>query len=255
MDPVEIRRRNFLQPTDFPHRTPNGAAYDSGDYPRMLDTLVGPRRATTASGARQAERRARGELVGIGLATFIENTSAGWESGAVRVEADGSITVISGAIPMGQGVETVLAQIVADALGVRVERLTLRFGDTALTQAGDGLVWEPEHGGRRQRRAAGGAAGPRARRRCWPRGCWRAPPTTSSLPTTWRSCAARRSVGSAGRRSPARPTRRIGRPVAEEPGLEAHAFFGTDGEAIALGRLPGRSSPSTARPARFAWSA
>ena len=137
IDPVEIRRRNFLQPTDFPHRTPNGAAYDSGDYPRMLDELV-----RTAEYARlretQARRRDEGELVGIGIATFVENTAAGWESGAVRVESDGSITVISGAIPMGQGVDTVLAQIATDALGVRVERLTLRFGDTALTQAAMG---------------------------------------------------------------------------------------------------------------------
>ena len=117
IDPVEIRRRNFLQPTDFPHQTPNGATYDSGDYPRLLEKLVAHGRVRPPARASRPSAAARGELVGIGLATFIENTSAGWESGAVRVEADGSITVISGAIPMGQGVDTVLAQIVADALG------------------------------------------------------------------------------------------------------------------------------------------
>jgi carbon-monoxide dehydrogenase large subunit len=233
LEPVEIRRRNFLQPDDFPHRTPNGASYDSGDYPRMLDALVGLAEYDTLR-AQQAERRARGELVGIGLATFIENTSAGWESGAVRVEADGSITVISGAIPMGQGVETVLAQIVADALGVHVERLTLRFGDTALTQQAMGSFGS-------RSTAVGGSAVRQAALRVRERATVLAARLLESAPddvefaddVAFVRGAPERRIGWSQIARAAYPA--IGRPAAEEPGLEAHAFFGTDGEAIASG--------------------
>ncbi|MCC7370540.1 MAG: xanthine dehydrogenase family protein [Chloroflexi bacterium] len=233
IDPVEIRRRNFLRSTDFPHRTPNGAAYDSGDYPQMLEKLV-----QVADYARlrreQAQRRAAGELVGIGLATFIENTSAGWESGAVRVEADGTITVISGAIPMGQGVDTVLAQIVADTLGVSVERLQLRFGDTSLTQAAMGSFGS-------RSTAVGGSAVRQAALRVRERATVLAARLLESAPddvefaddVAFVRGAPERRVGWPRLSKAAYPA--IGRPVPEEPGLEAHAFFGTDGEAIAAG--------------------
>jgi carbon-monoxide dehydrogenase large subunit len=233
IDPVEIRRRNVLHPTDFPHETPNGARYDSGDYPRLLDKLV---QVCDYDGLRamQAEHRARGELVGIGLATFVENTSAGWESGAVRVEADGTITVISGAIPMGQGVDTVLAQIVADALGVRVERLTLRFGDTALTQAGMGSFGS-------RSTAVGGSAVRQAALRVRERAAVLAARLLESAPddvefaddAAFVRGAPERRVGWREIARAAYPP--LGRPVVEEPGLEAHAFFGTEGEAIAAG--------------------
>jgi len=233
LDPVEIRRRNFLQPADFPYRTPNGAAYDSGDYPQMLEALVG-RCEYDRLRAQQAKRRARGELVGIGLATFIENTSAGWESGAVRVESDGSITIISGAIPMGQGVDTVLAQIVADALGVSIARLTLRFGDTALTQQAMGSFGS-------RSTAIGGSAVRQAALRVRERATVLACRLLESAPedvvfeddVAFVRGAPERRVGWPQIARAAYPG--IGRPAAEEPGLEAHAFFGTDGEAIASG--------------------
>ncbi|MGE3268808.1 MAG: xanthine dehydrogenase family protein molybdopterin-binding subunit [Chloroflexota bacterium] len=233
LDPVEIRRRNFLQPTDFPHTTPNGALYDSGDYPRMLEKLVQTGQYA-ALRAEQATRRAAGELVGIGIATFIENTSAGWESGAVRVEADGSITVISGAIPMGQGVDTVLAQIVADALGVHVERLTFRFGDTSLTQAAMGSFGS-------RSTAVGGSAVRQAALRVKERATVLAARLLESSPedivfaddVAYVQGAPERRVGWPQIARAAFPP--IGRPVTEEPGLEAHAFFGTEGEAIAAG--------------------
>ncbi|MCC6176926.1 MAG: xanthine dehydrogenase family protein molybdopterin-binding subunit [Chloroflexi bacterium] len=233
IDPFELRRRNFLQPADFPYRTPNGAAYDSGDYPRLLERLA---RIAEYDRLRlmQAERRAAGELVGIGLATFVENTSAGWESGAVRVESDGSITVISGAIPMGQGVETVLAQIVADVLGVSVERLTLRFGDTALTQAAMGSF------GSRSTAIAGSAvreAALRVKTRAV-RFAARlleaaADDVELSDDVAYVRGAPDRRVGWAEIAKAAYPP--LGRPVTEEPGLEAQAFFGTEGEAISAG--------------------
>lgn len=233
VDPVEIRQRNFLQPADFPHQTPNGANYDSGNYPKMLARLIETSQYAQLR-VRQAERRAQGELVGIGLATFIENTSAGWESGAVRVESDGSITVISGAIPMGQGVDTVLAQIVADALGVHVERLTFRFGDTALTQAAMGSFGS-------RSTVVGGSAVRQAALRVRERATVLAARLLESAPDdvefgddmAFVRGAPERQIGWPQIARAAYPP--IGRPVPEEPGLEAHAFFGTDGEAIAAG--------------------
>ncbi|MBA2632258.1 MAG: xanthine dehydrogenase family protein [Chloroflexi bacterium] len=233
LDPAEVRRRNYLQPGDFPYRTPNGATYDSGDYPRLLARLIEVSDYDCLRAA-QARRREAGELVGIGLATFIENTSAGWESGAVRVESDGSIIVISGAIPMGQGVETVLAQIVADALGVRVERLAFRFGDTALTQAAMGSFGS-------RSTAVGGSAVLQAALRVRERaaelagGLLEASVADVEFADDWASVrgAPERRVSWAEIARAAYPP--LGRPVAEEPGLEAHAFFGTDGEAISAG--------------------
>ena len=137
VDPAELRRRNFVRPDDFPHRTPTGVPYDSGDYPRLLTTAL----AAADYDAWRAERdrrRAAGELVGIGLATFIENTAAGWESGSVRVEPDGSVTLLSGSNAMGQGITTALAQIVAERLGVEFERVRVLTGDTALVETGFG---------------------------------------------------------------------------------------------------------------------
>src|SRR5205823_6671729 len=121
----------------FPYRTPNGANYDSGNYPGLLDQALALASYETMKAERDA-RRARGELVGIGLVTFIETTAAGWESGAVRVEPDGSVTAISGSSSHGQGHQTSFAQIVADQLGVPIERVRLRQNDTSLTQAGVG---------------------------------------------------------------------------------------------------------------------
>ena len=137
IDPADLRRRNFLQPDDFPHTTPTGSSYDSGDYPRMLDKAL---QAADYAGwlTERERRRAGGELVGIGLATFIENTAAGWESGMVRVEPDGSVTASTGGVHMGQGITTALGQIVADRLGVDFDRVRVRLGDTAMVPVGVG---------------------------------------------------------------------------------------------------------------------
>ena len=137
IDQVGLRRRNFLRPDDFPWTTPTGSTYDSGDYGRLLDAAVAAADYDTWLAERD-ERRARGELVGVGLATFIENTAAGWESGAVRVEPDGSATALTGAVSMGQGITTVLGQIVADRLGIPFERVRILAGDTAAIPSGVG---------------------------------------------------------------------------------------------------------------------
>jgi len=130
LDPVEIRRRNFIPAEAFPHRTPFGVAYDSGNYARALDRVVeladyqGLRRA-------QAEARTRGEIMGIGVAAYVESTNVlGWESGVVRVERSGKVTAVTGSSPHGQGHETTFAQIVADHLGVAYDDVIVRHGDT-----------------------------------------------------------------------------------------------------------------------------
>jgi carbon-monoxide dehydrogenase large subunit len=130
LDPVEIRRRNFVPPEAFPHRTPFGVAYDSGNYPRVLDRVV-----ELADYQRlrreQAVARQRGEIMGIGVAAYVESTNVlGWESGVVRVERSGAITAITGSSPHGQGHETTFAQIIADQLGVAHDEVIVRHGDT-----------------------------------------------------------------------------------------------------------------------------
>jgi aerobic carbon-monoxide dehydrogenase large subunit len=130
LDPVEIRRRNFIPPGAFPHRTPFGVAYDSGNYARAMDRVVEladyPRLRRD-----QAAAREHGEIFGIGVAAYVESTNVlGWESGVVRVERSGKVTAITGSSPHGQGHETTFAQIIADQLGVAHEDVIVRHGDT-----------------------------------------------------------------------------------------------------------------------------
>jgi carbon-monoxide dehydrogenase large subunit len=130
LDPVEIRRRNFVPPDAFPYRTALGPAYDSGDYARALDRAVEladyPRWRRE-----QAEARRRGEIVGIGVAAYVESTNVqGWESGVVRIERSGRVTAVTGASPHGQGHETTFAQVIADQLGIAPGDVVVRHGDT-----------------------------------------------------------------------------------------------------------------------------
>ncbi|MGH7303398.1 MAG: xanthine dehydrogenase family protein molybdopterin-binding subunit, partial [Candidatus Rokuibacteriota bacterium] len=130
LDPVEIRRRNFIASDAFPYRTPFGPAYDSGNYARALDRVV--ELADYQKLRReQVEARKRGELMGIGVAAYVESTNVlGWESGVVLVERSGKVTAITGSSPHGQGHVTTFAQIVADQLGIAYEDVIVRHGDT-----------------------------------------------------------------------------------------------------------------------------
>jgi carbon-monoxide dehydrogenase large subunit len=137
LDPVEVRRKNFLQPADFPYTTPNGAFYDSGDYERAMDRAL-ELLDYAAERRRQREARARGALVGIGTASTVEVSSTAWESGAIEVQPDGTIVARTGSSPHGQGHETSFAQVVADYLQVPFESIRLIHGDTATTPYGLG---------------------------------------------------------------------------------------------------------------------
>ena len=137
LDPAELRRRNLVPPERFPFATATGQSYDSGDYPELLTRVLAAADYAALRRA-QAERRARGELVGVGLSVYVEPSGLGWESGLVRVEADGRVTAATGSSAHGQGHETVFAQIVADRLGVEPEVIEVRHGDTAAIGRGVG---------------------------------------------------------------------------------------------------------------------
>ncbi len=153
LDPVEIRRRNFVAADNFPYQTQVALAYDSGNYAGAMD------RALELSGyddlrAEQARRREAGDtkLLGIGLSSFIEacglapsavvgalGAQAGlWESSKVRVHPTGSVTVYTGSSAHGQGHHTTFAQIVADRLSVDVDAVEVVHGDTGQVQFGMG---------------------------------------------------------------------------------------------------------------------
>jgi len=146
LDPADLRRRNFIPVDAFPYRTPTGATYDSGDYPRALDKALA---LADYAGLRQEQARLRevGRYLGIGLASYVEITglpaAAGlsggnWESATVRVEATGKVTVLTGSSPHGQGEETTFAQIVHDRLGVPVDHVVVIHGDTRAVPHGVG---------------------------------------------------------------------------------------------------------------------
>jgi carbon-monoxide dehydrogenase large subunit len=138
IDRLSLRRKNFIRPDQFPYRTATGVEYDSGDYERALDEAL---RLSDypALLRRRDERRARGELVGVGVCTFVEPSGgAFFESGSIRMEPSGAVTVLTGSSPHGQGLETTFAQVVADKLGVPMERITVQHSDTVAIQQGIG---------------------------------------------------------------------------------------------------------------------
>ncbi|MFN8522277.1 MAG: xanthine dehydrogenase family protein molybdopterin-binding subunit [Chloroflexota bacterium] len=137
MDPIEIRRKNFLSPSQFPYKTPVGSVYDSGDYNLALDRAL---EILEYDKLRLEQKLAReaGEILGIGVATTIEVSGQGNEYGSVEIEPDGSVIARTGSSSHGQGHETSFAQVVADKLGVPFERVRVLHGDTRETPAGFG---------------------------------------------------------------------------------------------------------------------
>ncbi len=119
---IELRRRNLIR--HFPHETPLGLSYDSGDYERCLDTaleLLGSDRAA-----------------GTGVALYVERAAGQWESATIGIAPDGQVSIASSASPHGQGHDITFAQIAADRLGVAVDRIVLRFGDSETVPPGVG---------------------------------------------------------------------------------------------------------------------
>jgi carbon-monoxide dehydrogenase large subunit len=139
MDPVELRLMNMLREDELPHTTPTLQDYDSGDYVEGLSTLRDM--VTKAPAPAETNLRVRR---GVGYASQVEFTGlgpspvqkivgfhlGGFETGVVRVDPDGSVVVSSGVMGMGQGIETTLAQIAAEKLGVPMEKVRVALGDT-----------------------------------------------------------------------------------------------------------------------------
>jgi aerobic carbon-monoxide dehydrogenase large subunit len=138
IDCLEIRRKNFIRPEQFPYRTGVNVEYDSGDYEKSLAEAL--RLSDYEKLIRHRdEARKHGELVGVGLSTFVEPSGgAGFESATVRVERSGEITVLTGSSPHGQGHETVFAQVAAEKLRVPMDNVAIRHGDTLVIQQGVG---------------------------------------------------------------------------------------------------------------------
>jgi aerobic carbon-monoxide dehydrogenase large subunit len=145
MDPLELRRKNFIAPFSNGHETPIGVTYDSGNYAGALDKLL--EHIDPAQVRQEAEQlRKRGIHRGIGFSTYTEICGnapsrvigprgfglqgGGWESATVRVHASGAVTLYTGTSPHGQGHETGFAQIVADRLGIDPAQIDVIHGDT-----------------------------------------------------------------------------------------------------------------------------
>ena len=127
MDPIELRRRNLVQPDEMPYETGFGqVVFDGGDYPRLLEEAV----AKIDAAAIRA-RQKTGEVVGVGIAMCTEGTGIGMaEPSRVAILADGTARVFTGSTPQGQGHLTFVAQVVADRLGWPMERVDVRVGDS-----------------------------------------------------------------------------------------------------------------------------
>ena len=146
IDPAEIRRKNFPQPSEFPFKTSGGVIYDSANYEAALDLAL---KKANYEGLRQkqAELRKQGKYMGIGLSSYVEICSAGpshavggggWEAGTVRIERTGKVSVLTGVSPHGQGQETSFAQIVADEFGIEPDDVVTIHGDTGRVPSGIG---------------------------------------------------------------------------------------------------------------------
>ncbi|HTP51990.1 MAG TPA: xanthine dehydrogenase family protein molybdopterin-binding subunit [Anaeromyxobacteraceae bacterium] len=151
VDRVELRRRNFIRPDQFPYKTPVALEYDSGDYVATLDLAL--KKADWAGfEKRRSEAKARGKLRGIGISTYVEacgiapsavagslGVRAGlYETANVRVHPTGSVTIFTGTHSHGQGHETTYAQLAAEYLGVPLDKVEVSHGDTSKIPFGMG---------------------------------------------------------------------------------------------------------------------
>lgn len=162
LSPVDVRRTNLIRPEDVPYRMPTRLVDDSGHYVECLEKAL----EAVGYDELRAERERSGRAIGIGVACYNELTGLGRAASAgprmpfrtghdactVRVDPDGGVTVLTGVTSQGQGLETTVAQIVADGLGVRYEDVEVRLGDT------DEALWGFGAFSSRQAVIGGGAA-------------------------------------------------------------------------------------------------
>ncbi len=134
MDPAELRRRNFIQPSQMPYKTPMGEKFDSGNFPHMLDRIL---QAADWKGypSRREESKRRGKLRGRALSTFLEWTGVVHEETVnLHVEADGRVLVYTAMQAMGQGIETSYVQILSETLDIGPDKIVIVQGDSDVAQ-------------------------------------------------------------------------------------------------------------------------
>lgn len=142
-DPVSVRRRNLIAPDAMPFDRQlsvlgTSVVLDSGDYPRILDRLVDHIEFERLD-RELAQRRLEGELVGLGIGMFVEKSGLGpFEDVEISIRSDGSVEVVTGAASVGQGVETVVAQICADDLDMDYREIEVIHGQTDRISRGMG---------------------------------------------------------------------------------------------------------------------
>ena len=151
IDPVELRRRNLIQTEEFPYKVASGIVWDRSGFVESLTSACAAIGYTQLRGE-QAKAQAEGRLVGIGISTYAELTgigsrisaapgmpiNTGTESTTIRLDSTGAVTGSFGIASHGQGLETTLAQVIADELGARIEDIQIRQGDSAVVAYGTG---------------------------------------------------------------------------------------------------------------------
>ncbi len=143
LDPIEVRRINAVRVDEMPFKRPLQALgedihFDSGDYHKLLDKLMDFVRWDELNASLRA-RRAAGEMVGVGLAMFVEKAGLGPADGVrIQVDTSGHVEVITGGASLGQGFETVMAQVAAETLGCDYRRLRVTHGNTERIEQGIG---------------------------------------------------------------------------------------------------------------------
>ncbi len=151
LDPLEMRRRNMVRAEEFPYKSASGIVWDRAGFMECLDGVAAAA-DYQALRQQQVEARAGGRWVGIGLASYAELTglgsrisvapgmpvNTGTESARIRIDSTGAVTAYFGIASHGQGLETTLAQVIAEELGVRVEDVEVVHGDSAVVAHGTG---------------------------------------------------------------------------------------------------------------------
>lgn len=143
LDPVEVRRRNFIRPHQFPYPSSGGKElggyeFDTGEYERALDKLLKIADYEVLR-AEQAAARAEGRILGIGLSAYVEVCGfENWGAARIQVRSDGSVTCFVETLDQGQGHRTAFAQLVAGVLGLDISRVRIEQGDTSTSPYGWG---------------------------------------------------------------------------------------------------------------------
>ena len=142
MDPVEVRRKNFISPDAFPYQTATGLTYDSGDYEKSLDRAL---EMSDYYGWREKARLSAetgGPLIGVGVATVVKMAGAAGEARTedawITIDSAGKVTARTGISPHGQGSDICMAQVVADQLGITPSDVQVLHGDTDVVPSGGG---------------------------------------------------------------------------------------------------------------------